>query len=108
VLLQVISLADALIHAEASSQNTKDAESLKKGISMVREQFEKFLSEQGLTPISAKGEKIDPHRHEAIARVVDPELEEGTIVDEIQRGYTMNGQLVRPSRVRVSSKTDKK
>ena len=47
--------------------------------------------------------KLDPNMHEAIAQVIDPSLEEGVIVDEIQRGYTMNGAIVRPSRVSVAS-----
>ena len=106
VLLQIIGLSDVLIHAELSSQKAKDVESLKKGLSQVRDQFEKFLAEQGLEPIKAKGEKLDPARHEAIARVVNEELEEGVVVDEIQRGYTLNGQIVRPSRVSVSAKSN--
>lgn len=105
VLLQIISLADGLIQAEVSSRQATDVESLKKGLSLVRDQFEKFLADQGLEPIKSKGQKLDPHFHEAISRVVMPELEEGTVVDEIQRGYILKGQLVRPSRVTVSTKT---
>jgi molecular chaperone GrpE len=104
VLLQIISLADALVHAEVANQKATDVESMKKGLSMVLKQFEKFLADQGLVPIKAKGEKLDPHQHEAIARIPSAELEEGTIVDEIQRGYTLNGQIVRPARVSVATK----
>lgn len=104
VLLQIISLADALIHAQLSSQQATDAESLKKGLAMVLGQFEKFLADQGLVAIKAKGEKLDPSKHEAIARVPSDDLEEGTVVDEIQRGYTLNGQIVRPARVSVAAK----
>ena len=104
VLLHIISLADALIHAGVSSRNATDVDSMKKGLLMVLQQFEKFLAEQGLVPIKAKGEKLDPSQHEAIARVPSAELDEGTIVDEIQRGYTLNGQIVRPARVSVAIK----
>lgn len=104
VLLQVISLADALIHAQLSSQKATDVEALKKGLTMVLGQFEKFLTDQGLVAITAKGEKLDPSKHEAIARVPSADLEEGTVVDEIQRGYTLNGQIVRPARVSVAAK----
>lgn len=105
VLLRLMSLADGLIQAELSSRNATDIESLKKGLTLVREQFEKFLADQGLEPIKSKGEKLDPHVHEAIGRVDRPELEEGTVVEEIQRGYTLKGQLVRPSRVTVSTRS---
>jgi molecular chaperone GrpE len=102
VLLSIISLSDALVHAEIASRNATDVESLKKGLSMVLAQFEKFLSDQGVQAIKAKGEKLDPSKHEAIARVPNANLEEGTIVEEVQRGYTMNGQIIRPARVSVA------
>lgn len=105
ILLSIINLSDTLMQAELSSRQTTDLDALKKGLSMVRQQFEKFLADQGLTPIKAKGEKLDPSLHEAVARVSSEELDEGVIVDEIQRGYTLNGQLVRPSRVSVAAKS---
>ena len=105
VLLPIISLTDALIQAESSSRHATNVESLKKGLTMVLGQFEKFLADQGLVQIKAKGEKMDPSLHEAIARVPSEELEEGMIVDEIQRGYTLNGQLVRPARVSVAAQS---
>jgi molecular chaperone GrpE len=104
VLLQIISLSDTLSQAVAANQNATDIASIKKGLSMLLGQFEKFLTDQGLVTIKAKGEKLDPSKHEAILRVPHEELEEGMIVDEIQRGYTLNGQLVRPARVSVAVK----
>jgi molecular chaperone GrpE len=53
-------------------------------------------------PIKTKGEKLDPHRNEAIARVETTEFEDGTVIDEVQRGYTWQDRVVRPSRVRVA------
>lgn len=106
ILLPIINLADALLHAEISLRDATDAAALKKGLLLVLGQFEKFLSDQGLVAIKAKGEKLDPTKHEAIARSPNAELEEGVVVDEIQRGYTLNGQIVRPARVSVSAKPD--
>src|ERR1051326_1245986 len=106
VLLPVISLADAVRQAGDASEKAKDLESLKKGLRLLREEFDRFLLDQGLTPIETKGKMLDPHLHEAIAQVHDANLTEGAIVDEIQRGYTLNGQIVRPSRVRVAAKPD--
>ena len=91
-------------HAEIASQQATDLSALKSGLTMVRQQLEKFLADQGLVAIATKGEKLDPTRHEAIARVEDDTIEEGTIIDEIQRGYTLNGSLVRPARVRVAAR----
>jgi molecular chaperone GrpE len=104
ILINVITLADAMAQADASSRNATDADVLKKGLRLLREQLEKFLTDQGLVPIAAAGEKMDPLKHEAIAQVFDANVPEGTVVDEIQKGYTLNGQVVRPARVRVAAK----
>jgi molecular chaperone GrpE len=105
VLLQIISLADGLVHAEKASENATDIKELKKGLTLVKMQFEKFLADQGLETIKTKGEKLDPLRHEALMQVVKEDMDEGMIVEEIQRGYTLNGHVVRPSRVSVSTRT---
>jgi len=104
VMLQIITLADALIQAERATDMATDMEGVKKGLKMVHQQFEKFLKDQGLVPIKAVGEQLDPHRHEAVAQEVNPDKEDGLILDEIQRGYLWNDRLIRPSRVRVAVK----
>lgn len=108
VLLNIINLADILAQAELSTRTATDIKVIQQGVSLLKDQFEKFLTEQGLVPIRTKGEKLDPLRHEAIARVEDPNLEEGAIVDEIQRGYALGDRVVRPSRVRVAAKPSTK
>jgi molecular chaperone GrpE len=108
VLLNIINLADIMAQAELSTRTATDLKVIQQGVSLLKDQFEKFLTEQGLVPIRTKGEKLDPLRHEAIARVEDPNLEEGAIVDEIQRGYVLGDRVVRPSRVRVAAKPQTK
>ena len=104
VLAQILSLADTVVHARESIKEAKDVDSLKKGFSLVAQQFEKFLKEQGLAPIKTKGKKLDPLQHEAVASEENNALEDGTIIEEIQTGYTLSGKVIRPARVRVSHK----
>lgn len=104
ILMDVIGLADVLLHAEEASQKATDAEAIKKGLSLVRQQFEKFLSDQKVVPIKSKGEKMDPHLHEAVAQEVREDAEEGKIVEEIQRGYKHFDRVLRHSRVKVAVK----
>lgn len=108
VIMDILTLGDALIQAEASSQTATDLESLKKGISLVLSQFEKFLKDQRIDRIIATGEKVDPHKHEVLAQVEKDDVEEGIIVDEIQRGYSRDGHVIRFSKVRVASKPTNK
>jgi molecular chaperone GrpE len=104
ILIQVIGLSDVLLHAEEASQKATDLESIKKGLTLVRQQFEKFLSDQQVVPIKSKGEKMNPHLHEAVAQDVRADAEDGVIVEEIQRGYKLADRVLRPSRVKVAVK----
>ncbi len=52
------------------------------------------------------GEKFDPHLHEAVGVVESDEYPDDTVVEEIQKGYAMNGRLIRPSKVKVSKRRE--
>jgi len=103
LLIEVMRLSDALIHAEISSKKATDVEALKKGISLVLGEFEKFLKGLGVKPIKTVGEKVDPHLHDVLSHEPRTDLEDGTILEEIQRGYHLNGRVLRPAKVKVST-----
>lgn len=63
-----------------------------------------ILSGEGLTPIAAKGMKFDPYRHEALFQVESKDLEEGTVAEEIQKGYLFNSHVIRFSKVAVAKR----
>jgi molecular chaperone GrpE len=73
------------------------------GMSMVLKQLMDFLTEQGLQPIEATGQKFDPNLHEAIAHEPSEQFPEGVIIRQTRRGYRMKDRLLRPSSVVVSS-----
>ena len=73
------------------------------GMSMVLKQLMDFLTENGLQPIDATGQKFDPNLHEAIAHEPSEEFPEGVVVRQTRRGYRMKDRLLRPSSVAVSS-----
>jgi len=72
------------------------------GIKLIARQFEATLEAQGLSPIPAVGEKFDPAQHEAIAQEETDELEEGTVVEELQPGYRLHQKVLRPTLVKVA------
>jgi molecular chaperone GrpE len=90
---------------ELALKNKEDKE-FTKGIELVYSQLFSVLEKQGLKPIKAKGEKFDPYKHEALLKEQSQE-EEDTIIDEMQKGYTLNGEVIRFSKVKLS-KGDKK
>jgi molecular chaperone GrpE len=75
-----------------------------KGVELIYTRLLDTLKRQGLETIETAGEKFDPHQHEAIQRVHSDEHEDGSIVQEYQRGYNFKGKLLRPSMVVVSVK----
>jgi len=73
------------------------------GMSMVLKQLTDFLTDNGLQPINAEGQKFDPNLHEAIVHEASDEFPEGTVIRQTRRGYRMKDRLLRPSSVVVSS-----
>jgi len=73
------------------------------GMSMVLKQLMDFLTDSGLQPIDATGQKFDPNLHEAIAHEPSEKYPEGVVVRQTRRGYKLKDRLLRPSSVVVSS-----
>lgn len=74
------------------------------GMDRIRKQLLDVLKTEGLEPIKAQGEKFDPYRHEALMMVESDEHDEGTVTEVVQRGYALNGRMIRFSKVLVSKK----
>ena len=72
------------------------------GLKMFQKQLTEVLQSEGLEEISAVGKPLDPELHEVVSYVETDEKPENTVVEEIRRGYTLNGKVLRPSLVVVS------
>jgi molecular chaperone GrpE len=95
-------------HSDANSQNsdrdfTEKYQNWQTGVNGIVVQLDKALGELGVNKVEAVGKKFDPHFHEAIREVESAE-EDGTVVDELQTGFLLNGKLIRPSQVIISKK----
>ena len=100
MLLQIAPVLDNM--RRALDQDTEDAEGLKQGIELIYSQFNAALEGYGLKAVEAIGTPFDPNLHEAMLEVEDDENEPGTVVQEMEKGYELNGKVVRPARVIVS------
>ena len=76
----------------------KDVE---KGITLIRLQLEDTLRRRGLEPIPAIGQRFNPALHEAIG-TVEGAGEGDTVAEELQRGWRLNGKVIRPARVKIA------
>ncbi len=86
-----------------TAANHPEAENVAQGFSMVADQIRSTLQRNGVTEINPAGESFDPHVHESLNHQPHDEIPEGHVVQVIRKGYSLNGRLLRPASVVVSS-----
>ncbi len=94
---------DGLQRALKAAATSKSVDELVAGIEMVVKQFDAALIGLGVQPIEAVGKPFDPNLHEAIAQVPNADHPPMTVIDDIERGYTLHERIVRPTKVIVSA-----
>ena len=101
-------VGDNLQKALESCNEKAEIDSIKEGLELTLRSFEDSLETAGIVPLSSDGESFDPERHEAISVVEDDKKEPNTVIDVIQRGFTIQNRILRPAKVVVTKKPDKK
>ena len=97
-------------HTLKSDQSLKDTEALKKildHLEIINKDLISIFSKNNIKPIECLNKKLDPNFHQAMMEIEDDQKEPGTIIQEIQKGFTIKDRLLRPSLVGVSKKTEK-
>jgi len=80
-----------------------DRQGLQQALRMVMWQMNEVMRSEGLTPVPTVGEVFDPYVHEAIEAVENSDQPEGTVVEEVLKGYKLGDETLRPARVKVSA-----
>ena len=102
LILGLLPVLDNFERALAAAETSQSYEALVGGVALTLRQLQDFLKKNDVEPIEAVGKEFDPNFHEAVMRVEDGEHPENTVVDEVQRGYTMHSRVLRPSMVKVA------
>ena len=97
---EFLSVADNL---ERAIESCKD-DNVKEGLDLTLKSLENSLKTQGIEQINEDDKTFDPEKHEAISVLEDESLETNTIIDFVQKGYTILDRTLRPSKVVVSKK----
>ena len=92
----------------AAKQPNADLKSLVGGIDMVLVQLRSALATHGLKEINPAGQPFDPHQHESISHQPSADVKEEHVLTVVRTGYSLNGRLLRPAAVVVSSGPEKK
>jgi molecular chaperone GrpE len=98
---ELLPVVDSLEKAlDAMGEDASDAH--REGVAMTLKMQHDVLAKFGVETVEPAGEPFDPQFHEAMAMVPNPELEPNSVMEVIQKGYLLNGRLVRPAMVVVS------
>ena len=99
----VVPILDNLGLGLAAAKQKTDVKSIVDGVSLTLEQFKTTLGRHGLKEVNPAGQKFDPNFHECISHQPSAEIAEEHVIQVVRFGYTLNGRLLRPASVIVSS-----
>ncbi len=106
IILELLNIMDDLERTIESAQSKhEDLPTFLKGVEMVLAHLYEMLKTQGIKPIEAEGKIFDPNYHEALMQVDNNDLPEHTIFEELQKGYTLNGKVIRTTKVNVTKRS---
>jgi molecular chaperone GrpE len=108
IIKTLLPALDNFEHTLQNAQSAENADVLLKGIRIVYDQILGILKSHGVEHIKALGEKFDPALHEAVSQKAESGKEENIVLEEFQKGYKLNGRVIRPSRVIVNKLPDEK
>jgi molecular chaperone GrpE len=105
LIIKLLPILDALRQAcsFAQSHQSLQTEEIAVGLNMLQKQLLEVLRSEGLEEIQAVGQNLNPERHEVVSYVEKGD-EEDLVVEEVRRGYLLNGKVIRPSLVVVSKR----
>jgi molecular chaperone GrpE len=106
--MELLPVIDNIERALKAIEDADDHKTVVEGVNMIKKSFDDFLSKNGVSAIKAVNESFDPNRHHAVMTEENDEVEDETVLSELQVGYTLNDKVIRPSMVKVSKKPNNK
>jgi molecular chaperone GrpE len=106
LMKELLNALDSFELALKNAATQPAAQNMLRGFELIHKQLQDTLTRFGLKPIEAKGKTFDPHFHQAVSTQPTNEVEENTVIDEMRKGYLLNGRLLRPAMVSVAAKKD--
>jgi molecular chaperone GrpE len=108
VIKDVLPIIDNFERAIVSLKEDKNAESLLEGIEMIKSSFDEFLEKNKVETIDTVGEKFDTKYHHAVMKEDTDAYDHNEVIQELQRGYILEGKVIRHAMVKVASNKENK
>jgi len=102
IIKTLLPALDNFEHTLQNAHSAENADVVLKGVQIIYDQMLDILKSHNVEKIKAAGKKFDPALHEAVTQQTDAEQEENVVLEEFQTGYTLNGRVIRPSKVVVN------
>ncbi|MEE9370966.1 MAG: nucleotide exchange factor GrpE [Sedimentisphaerales bacterium] len=102
IIKTLLPILDNFEHTLVNADSAENVDVLVKGIKIIYDQMLETLKSHGVEQTKALGEKFDPALHEAMMKKTDPEQEENIVLEEFQKGYKLNGRVIRPTKAIIS------
>jgi len=103
----ILPTVDSMERALEQATESGDFEAFVNGLKLIRDTFISLLGKHGATKIDAVGKDFDPNFHEALMQVEGEKEQDNKVAEEFEKGYLLNGRLLRPSKVSISKHIDK-
>jgi molecular chaperone GrpE len=103
LMKEILPVMDNLEMAISHSNNEDSFKALKEGVVLTLKGLKDTLAKSGLAEVNAKGERFDPCFHHAVLQQETENVEAGVVIEELQKGYTLNERLIRPAMVVLSA-----
>ncbi len=100
----LLPILDNLERALGHADQQADEESLRQGLELIYQDLKKVLERYGLEAVEAEGNPFDPELHEAMMQQENADVEDNTVLQQLQKGYKFQGRLIRPAMVVVSKR----
>lgn len=107
LIKEILPVIDNLERALDHAPQAEDAQGIGKGVELTLNELLKVLEKSGVTRVDAIGKPFDPTFHEAYCQEERDDVEPDTVISEFQKGYLLNGRLLRPSVVSISKQSEK-
>jgi len=102
LVLKILPILDSFEEAQKKLPENLKNDGCIQGIFQIKTQIQNLLKSQGVEEIKCLGKKFDPNFQEAVEEVEKKEVESGRVIEEIQKGYTLHGKVIRPAKVKVA------
>lgn len=102
IIKTLLPTLDNFEHTLQNADSAEDVDAFVKGVQIIYDQMLDILKSHGVERIIALGEKFNPALHEAIMQKTDPAGQDNIVLEEFQKGYKLNGRVIRPTKVIVN------